>query len=321
MKTRMQIPLIFLTLVLVMMNTGNSRPAKSNPLAMDLKRIRFQIVTVEEKNAQRNIIASALVEGPPGTDFDIDLNGGQFKMKAEFLTDLEADNRLKIRAQLQTRRLYGYSERRLPLYEEDNQNQTLQLGFDEDVILMPFGRGGGDDKLKIEITPMMTDEAVYLPSGKLRPLEINMPVVSPGGLINIQARKIPHRFEVDISLLEDGRTVAESTAKLLLKEKQEVLLEPNEQASSDVLIQPLAVNLSIDDLIQTRPVDDAVINFDVNRLDRQGGKRDIIGQNWSGVAGVGKDCNYNLSTYYLPKAGKKYELRFNIKIAAGELVP
>ncbi len=321
MKIRIRISLIALTLILLMLNAGNRRPVKSNPLATELKRVRFQIVTTEENQGQRKVVSSASVEGPPGTDFDVDLNGERFKMRAEFLTDLEADNRLKIRARLHTRRLYGYSERRLPLYEEDEQRQTLQLGFDEDVILLPFGRSGGDDKLKIEITPMMTDETVYLASGKLRPLEIKMPVVSPGGLINIQARKIPHQFDVDIALVEDGRVVAESTAKLLLKEKQEVLLQPTEQAVSDTIVHPLAINLSVDDLIQARPVDDAVINFDLYRFDNPDrGRRDIIGLNWSGVLSVGADRRYNLSDYYLPGSGKKYELRFNIKIAKVELV-
>jgi hypothetical protein len=188
------------------------------------------------------------------------------------------------------------------------------------VILLPFGRGG-DDKLKIEITPIRTDEPVYLASGKLRPLEIKMPIVSPGGLINIQARKIPHHFDVDVSLIEDGRVVAESTAKLLLKEKQEVMLQPNERAGSEMIIQPIAVNLSVDDLIQARPVDDAVINFDIHRLDpNDAGKRAAIGLNWSGIARIESDISYSLSDYYLSGSGKRYELRFNVKIAKGEIV-
>ncbi len=319
MKTRIKILLMGLAALLVLMNTGIRQPAKSSSQADGMRRVRFQIVTVEEKKAQRNIISSALVEGPPGTDFDVDLNGERFKMRAKFLTDVEADNRLKMRAELQTRRLYGYSERNLPLYEEDDQQQTLLLGFDEDVILLPFGGGGGEDKLRIEITPIQTNEPVYLPSGNLRPLEIKIPVVSPGGLINIQARKVPHHFDVEIALVEDGRVVAQSTAVLQLREKQELFLHPNEQASAET--QPLAVNLSVDDLIQGRPTDDAVINFDIHRLDNPNpDKRAVVGLNWSGVVGVGTDSHYNLSNYYLAKSDRKYELRFNVKIAEGELV-
>ncbi len=316
MKTPIRVSLILLMLMLLMMNAGSGRSIQSIPLASEPKRIRFQIVTIEEKAGVRNIISSALIEGPPGTDFDIDLHGERFKMSAKFLTDLEGNNRLKLRANLQTRRLYGYSERNLPLYEEDEQSQTLQLGFDEDVILLPFGRNGGDDKLKIEITPAMTDETVYDESGKLRSLEIKMPKVSPGGIVSIQAHKIPHRFDADVVLLEDGIEIARSEANLLLREKQEVLLHPVSLNSTG---KPLLVNLRVEDFLQSGFNKNAVINFDILQL-RNGRDREIIGLNWSGVAQIGNDAVYNLSEFYLPGSGKKYELRFNIKIARGEIV-
>jgi hypothetical protein len=321
MKTPNRVSLMLLLLLLLMINSGSGRSIKSHPLANEIKRIRFEIVTIEEKAGVRNIISSALIEGPPGTDFDINLHGERFKMSANFLTDLEENHRLKLRANLQTRRLYGYSERNLPLYEEDEQSQTLQLGFDEDVILLPFGGNGGDEKLKIEITPVMTDKLAYDASGKLRALEIKMPKVSPGGLISIQAHKIPHRFDAEVVLLEDGLEVARSTAKLLLKEKQELLLQAVSQTGAETLSNPIVVNLSVEDCIRSRPNDDAVINFDIHRLDnRNGSNRQTIGRNWSGVVRVGNDLNYNLSEYYLPDSGKKYELRFIIKIAKGEIV-
>ena len=321
MKTPIRVSLILLMLILLMMNAGSGRSIKSNSPANELKRVGFQIVTLEEIGGIQNIISSAFIEGPPGTDFDIDLHGERFQMSAKFLTDLEEDNRLQLRASLQTRRLYGYSERNLPLYEEDKQRQTLRLGFDEDVILLPFGRNGGNDKLKIEIIPMMTNEPVYDDSGKLRPLEIKMPKVSSGGIVSIQAHKIPHNFDVEVLLLEDGREIARADAKLLLKVKQGLLLQPVSQTRAELFGNSIAVNLSVEDCIQARPADDAVINFDIHRLDnRNGGNRQTIGLNWSGVVRVGNDLNYNLSEYYLPDSGKKYELRFKVKIANGEIV-
>jgi hypothetical protein len=314
MKTSIRISLILLTLILLLMNSASSLSTKSP--ADQARRIRFQIATIEEKNNQRNVISYAFVEGPAGTDFDIDLNGERFKMKAEFLTDLQEDRTLKLRAKLQTRRLYGYSERNLPLYEEDEQNQTLQFGFDEDVILLPFGRNGGDEKLKIEITPVMTDEPVYDDSGKMRSLEITMPKVSPGGIVSIQAHKVPHNFDVTVVLLEDGKEIQQSAAKLLLQEKQELLLQPVSQGS--VAGKPLAVNFSVEDCLQSGTDKKVVINFDIHQLEEEG-KRETIGLNWSGVIQIGNDVDYNLSEFYLPKSGKKYELRFNIKIAKGEI--
>jgi hypothetical protein len=314
MKTSIRISLILLTLILLLMNSASSLSTK--PFASQARRIRFQIATIEEKNNQRNVISYAFVEGPAGTDFDIDLNGERFKMSAKFLTDLQEDHTLKLRAKLQTRRLYGYSERNLPLYEEDKQNQTLQFGFDEDVILLPFGGNGGDEKLKIEITPVMTDEPVYDNTGKMRSLEIKMPKISPGGLFSIQAHKIPHHFNVEAVLMEDGKAIQQSAAKLLLQEKQELLLQPVSQGGAAG--KPLAVNFSVEDYQQFGFDKNAVINFDIHQLGDDG-KRETIGLNWSGVLQIGNDVAYNVSAFYLPKSGKKYELRFNIKIAKGEI--
>jgi hypothetical protein len=313
MKTPVRISLMLLTFILLLMNSASSLSTKS--FDRQARRIRFQIATVEEKENQRNVISYALVEGPAGTDFDIDLNGERFKMRAEFLTDLQPDHKLRLRAKLQTRRLYGQSEHLLPLYEEDLQNHTLQLGFDEDVILLPFGGNGGDEKLKIEITPVMTDSPVYDASGKLRDLEINMPKVSPGGLVSIQAHKIPHRFDADVLLLENGVEIARSQANLLLREKQEVWLRPVSLNSAG---KPLVVQLSVEDLPQSGLNKNALINFDIDQLN--GSARELIAQNWSGVAQIGKEVNYNLSEVYLPKSGKTYELRFQIRIAKGEII-
>src|SRR5262249_44444865 len=162
-------------------------------------------------------------EGPPGMDFKVALHGGQYNMEAHFLTDLDGQDALKVRAKLNTRRLYGYSERELPLYEEDAQGHSLQLNFDEGIVLLPFGRKVGDDKLKIEITPLKPDEPVYLPSGKRRPLEINIIKQSPGGIISIKAFKKPHHFIAEVALLENGREVAVGTAALLLQDEQDVI--------------------------------------------------------------------------------------------------
>jgi hypothetical protein len=316
MKTSVRISLMLLSFILLLMNSASSLSTK--PLVSQARRIRFQIATIEEKDLQRNVISYAFVEGPAGTDFDIDLNGERFKMRAEFLTDLQQDQTLKLRAKLQTRRLYGYSEHLLPLYEEDKQSQTLQLGFDEDVILLPFGRNGGEEKLKIEITPVMTDEPAYDASGKLRALEIKMPKVSPGGLVSIQAHKIPHRFDADVVLLEDGLEVARANAELLLKEKQELLLQPLSQNRAAVS-KPLTVSLSVEDYLQSGVNQSTLINFDIHQLESDGA-RQVLALNWSGVGQIGSDIVYNLSEFYQPQSGKKYELRFTIKIAKGEFV-
>lgn len=315
MKPALRIALILITLGLSLVGPGSSRSARKGATAQDQKRIQFQIATIEEKEGERNIISSALIEGPPGTDFDIDVNGERFKMSAKFLTDLEANNQLRLRASLQTRRLYGYSERHLPLYEEDRQTQTLRLGFDEDVILLPFGRNGGADKLKIEITPVMTDNPVYEPSGKLRSLDIKMLKISPGGVISYQARKLPHRFEVEALLLEDGKEVARANGKLLLQEAQELLLQPSSQTAA-----ALTVNLTISDFVRSRPKDQVSIDFDLSRSERENpSQRQFLAQRWAGIGLLDSTMSYDLREAYGQEAGKNYELRFTIKLAENEL--
>ena len=306
MKMRSKLTLILFVLLSL---TGGSRlrSTNANPVVADLKRMQFQIATIREHAGERAVISSSVVEGPPGTDFDIDIQGERFKMKAKFLTDVDESRALTIRAKLQTRRLYGYSAQGLPLYEEDEQSQTLPLGLDEDIILLPFGRGG-EDRLKIEITPAMTQEPVYSPSGELRPLAINILKISQGGIVNIRASKIPHHYEAEARLLEDGREIARSAANLLFEEAHELLLQSDNQA--------IAVNLKINEYMRSRPADQIAINFDIHRIDASGGRREPVALNWAGVARLGSDISYDLSERY----AKKYELRFNIKIAKGEIV-
>jgi hypothetical protein len=282
------------------------------------ERLGFRITAVEESAGERNVISDATVEGPPGTDFNVSLQTERFKMSARFLTDLMTPDSLKVRAKLDTRRFYGYSQQNLPLYEEDRQSQTLDLGFDESVVLLPFGRGGGDSRLKIEIIPMVIEQSARLPSGKERPPEINILKSNPGGVIGVEAWKIPHRFAVEATLLEDGREVARGTADSLIEETQGLILRPTAQASPEVASNPLTVNLTINQYTRSRPLDLATIGFDVYRADAQSASLEAICLKWAGISGLGSNLTYDLSEVYLKGSGKKYELRFKINLAQGE---
>ena len=316
---RIRITILMLLLALVSTLKGDVPSLSTLSAAKSLpERIQFRITTIEENGTERNVVSDSTVEGAPGTDFDINLEGERFKMSAKFLTDLAARDSLKMRVKLDTRRLYGYSEKNLPLYEEDNQSQTLDLNFDEMVVLLPFGRGGGERRLKIEITPTLSQQSARLPSGKTRPLEINILKPSPGGVISIQAAKIPHRFSVEATLVEDGREVARSTSAFLLEEPHELILRPTEGAGAEVVNNPLAVNLEINQYTRSRPVDLATIGFDLYRTDQAGAHLEAIGLKWAGVGEIGSNLAYDLSNIYLKGSGKKYELRFKINLAQGE---
>ena len=306
----------FLFVLVVLLSLATSDRASRD----QARRIRFQIATVEERAGARDVISEALVEGPPGTDFTINLQGGQFKMNAKFMTDLVSPDRLKVRARLNTRRLYGVSERDLPLYEEDSQNEALDLGFDEAIVLLPYGRNGGD-KLKIEITPAISDQPVFLASGEQAPLAIKIFKQSPGGAISINASKIPHNFEVEALLTEDDREVARGSANFLIEEAQELMLAPTSRASSQVAANPLAIKLLIGEYARTRPSDLVGISFDLSVVDGQSGaRRETVASGWAGNATLGNELVYDISDHYLKSSGKQYRLRIRIKPARGEIL-
>lgn len=274
------------------------------------ERIRFQITAFEESTAGRKVISDATVEGPPGTDFNINLEDGRFRMSARFLTDLAHDGGLTLRARLDTRRLYGYSEAGLPLYEEDAQRHTLRVGFDEAVVLLPFGGGGDAGRLSIEITPARAGRAARAPSGDTTAPEIHLDKPSPGGAISVEASKVPHDFMVEAALLEDGREVARGSGDFLLEESREVLLK------SDGGAAPLAVNLTVERFEPDANSGRAAVRFDLLGEDpARPGARAALARNWAGVAGLGSELTYDLSQSYPGTSGKKYELRLRINLA------
>ncbi|MEN3332009.1 MAG: hypothetical protein V7641_1374 [Blastocatellia bacterium] len=302
-------------LPLLLTSDGGGHSAVRGSGKAGLKRIKFQIATVEEIGGQRHVLSTSTIEGPPGTDFHINLESRRFKMDARFLTDLLADNSLKVRAKLETRRLYGYSAKNLPLYEEDVQGQTLSLGFEEEILLLPFGRQG-DDRLSIEITPVLTGQPAYLATGEMTPPQINIDDQNLSGVINIEASKVPHAFAVEAALLEDGREVARSQSTLTLEEAREMIFEPLDPANAELAAKPLALNLTVAQFTQNCSADRMTINFDLYHLEKPGENgRAMIAANWQGVANAGADLRYDLSKYYSGLSGRKYELRLNIKPA------
>ena len=290
-----------------------------SPRAAEPQRIQFRVTTIEEGQGGRQVISDATIEGPPGTDFTITLQGERFKMNARFLTDLITAGTLKVRARLDTRRLYGFSERELPLYEEDRQSQTIELGLEEQIILLPFGRQDAAEKLKIEITPAASRQSPYLASGKPRPLEIDILKQSPNGEVSIQASKTTHNFEVEAILLEDGIEVARAVADLLIEEPRDLMLQPNDRASREATDHPLVVNLTVDEYTRGRPADSVGIRFNLHRSDAADhAQRQTLARRWAGIGMIGSELTYDLGSHYLKETGRKYELRFNLNLAKSE---
>ena len=314
---RALLPVAIVLTVVFSGDLGSLTRTQPRLVARTFERIKFRILTVEEKGSERKIISESFVEGPINTDFNINLEGDRFRMRARFLTDLIGPDRLRVRTKLDTRRLYGSSERDLPLYEEDEQTQSLELGFDEAVVLLPFGRTGGEHRLKIEIIPSISNQPSTDPSGTARPLEISILKPSPGGVVRYEAIKIPHNFVAEVALLEDGREIASGKSPLLIEERQEIDLQSH--SGLENVTAPLTVNLMVERFARSRPTDQVAFTFDVYQKNKANGSLgDAVLKNWAGVAALGPFLTYDLSGQHFVSKGRKYELRFNFKLAPGE---
>ena len=310
-----------LSLLLFIGDHHSSRStATAQPADREARRIRFDVKTFEERSGHRDLISAAIIDGPEGTDFQIKLHGSRFQMDARFLTDASGSEAMKIRAALNTRRLYGYSERELPLYEEDSQQQTLILGFDEKMVLLPFGQTDTHDQLRIEITPNVSDDSVHLSSGERRPLKIKIEKPSPGGTIQVEAWKAPHRFLMEAMLLEDGREIASSESDtVLIEQPQEIDLKRINQGGNDDGNDRFKLKLAIDRYMRSRPTDQVELGFDFYSVDPGGGGQvQRTPYHAAGVAGLGEPLVYDLSSYFQSSPAKHYELRLRVKLAPGE---
>lgn len=317
MRTRTTVPALLLAsaALLAVAAAGVSPRLRQAAWTKDGERIRFQITAVEESEAGRSVITDATVEGPAGTDFNINLQDGRFRMSARFLTDPEPGGGLRLRARLDTRRLYGHSATGLPLYEEDSQSQTLRLGFEEAVVLLPFG-GGGDARLKIEITPARAPRPARPHSVEASAPEIKIARPSPGGAISIEATKVPHDFAVDAALLEDGNEIAHGSADFLLEEARELELRRRGAQAADDEAAPLALSLAVERFEPGPGPGRATVRFDLLRPDaRLAGVRDTLARNWRGVAGLGSEMIYDLGQTYPGEPGRKYELKIRVRLA------
>ena len=310
---------IFILAVIVVLLSGNHRIV---PAGNQRKRVRFQITSVAESAAGRTVLAQTRIEGLPGTDFIINLQTGNFKMQACFVSDLLADNQLKIRARLNTRRFYGYSLANLPLYEEDEQNRTVEVGSGSRVILLPFGRDDEAETLKIETTP--TVRFVPLSDQDAGRLTIDFDEQLPSGEMTVEAVNTPHKFTVEAILSADGKTIARSAPVACpLEEETEIALPMTSEAVAKDLGSLWKAKLIVNKFIRSRPTDLVGINFDFYRAGEttddgaKNGNQMII-NGGAGIGLLGGEMSYPLKSTMLPDDAN-YELKFIVRPAPDNL--
>lgn len=225
---------------------------------------RFQIVAVEENSSERKILSQTTIEGLAGTDFNVNLLTANYKLHAAFISDFVSDDKLKIKSKFDTRRFYGYSPANLPLYEEDLQNQTLLLGFDESIVLLPFGQGNSENEtLKIEITPTLLSDVSKESTDALK---INIDKPLPSGEITVEAFTNPHRFKVEATLLADGREIARGISEVSFDEEQEISLLQHADAKN--LPANFTAKFTVNKYTRNRPRDFVGIGYRIFQTQR-----------------------------------------------------
>ncbi|MDH3530053.1 MAG: hypothetical protein OEQ28_10840 [Acidobacteriota bacterium] len=282
--------ILFLIILLGLFENGNVVSA-----AGETERIKFNLTVISESPLPE-MLSKTTIDGPAGTDFDVDLNTEGFDMKSRFVTDINANDELFVRVNLETRRYFGESPNGLPLFEEDTQNDTLVVGLNEVVVLLPFGRNGGGKTLKIQITPERYSVAADRPdAGQLK---IDFPERLSSGEIAIRARKVPHRYQIESKILFEGKEIARGNGFGFIEEFTKVPLRLSESAPESIRGREFIANVAVEGFTTNRPMDLVSISFGIT--DASGTK--IVGG--KGINGLGREFRYGLEE----ELGKGFEL-------------
>ena len=315
MRNRAFISLLTGLVAMTSVGPASLRPKASGTGKPGTTRIVFQVAAIEQTGGDAKVISHSTIGGPPGTDFSVSMQGKSVKMEADFLTDPVLDGQIRLRAKVKVERLYGYSDNKLPIYEEAKLSDDLSMTFDEAARLYPFGQNATDN-LWIEITPVRTADPVWDGEGKAMPLTIKPDTITAENPISLRAKKQPHNFIVQATLLEDGVAVASSSAACLLQDPVKFQVTPLTGASS---MAPMTVDLNVEEYARDRPADDVTIIFNLYR-----GVPDPravpMASGWEGVGRMGSSLTYDISDVYSGGSGHKMLLDFKIDLAPGEMV-
>ncbi|MEW6729921.1 MAG: hypothetical protein AB1489_01165 [Acidobacteriota bacterium] len=306
--------IVLLLFILPLFLSFQDRVHPASAPSLNLQRIQFNVRAVEENGGHRQVLSETLIEGPAGSDFDIKLQDSRFTLAAAFITDLIDTNLLQIRTQIATKRFIGYSQRKLPIYEEDQQQHKFLVGLDEAVELLPFGRSEEGNLLKIEIDPLIH----ILPkqtTDKPEPLKIDIVKSPQYGFIKVNAHKIPHRFVVDAKLLVNNVAIAHGSSNCLFQQPQEIQLTPIPLTTAPAAYFPLMLSINVDSYTRSCPSDAFSINFDLYQTDQINRVRQtLLAQNWAGAGNFGETLIYNLSEV-IPGINNKCELVLTLRLA------
>ncbi len=298
MTIRRALPAVLLLLAAIC--SSPLAPASAEDAAL---RVSFRIRTLVGPAGAQTTASDATVDGPAGTDVTLDSRAGRFTMVAKLKTDLVAGGRVRVVADVTTRRAAGTSERGLPLFEEDVQRRTVELATDgsESLVVLPFGRNPGGEELAIDIAPALSNTPARTPAGEPAPLQIRIDAIGPDGWLRVNAEKIPHGFDVEATLERDGREIARGAARCELGEPGTVPI-----ATPDSTLA--ALRLTVSEFERLCPNGSTGFAFDVV----EPGSGAPIALAWSGVAAAGAPTTYDLGQIAGKIPGDPTTLRLRI---------
>jgi hypothetical protein len=258
--------------------------------------VAFRVRTLVGPDGARYALSDATVDGPPGTDVTLESRAGSFTMHTTLKTDLLPDGRVRVVAKVTTRRDAGTSERRLPLFEEDVRDATVELATDgsESLVVLPFGRNPGGDELAVDVEPRRSTRPAT------EPLAIRIDDPGADGWMRIDARTVPHQYSVEASLERDGTVVASGSGTCELDEPGAIaLVAPDGSRAA-------AMRLTVEDYEPACPSSRVGVEFNLD------GPNAPVARGWSGRTTSDRPLVYPLGPPAASVPGNPTALRIRV---------
>jgi hypothetical protein len=175
-------------------------------------RVTYHLRVVERAGPDTQLLATAVVSGPPETNLRLSLHSEQAELQG-LLGLLPEPDTVNLAALLFTRRPAGRSRRGLPLWEEDSYRRWARVPWGGTARLYPFGaeRPGQARALWVEITV-----AREFAAGETRASE-EVTIVEGAVAFDAQAVVPPRRVMVRLALVR-GDTASSTHALDLVPE-------------------------------------------------------------------------------------------------------
>ena len=159
-------------------------------------RVTYSLRVVQRAGSSPQLLATAVVSGPPETALRLSLQTGPVEVEALLGTLPEPDT-VNLVGMFFTRRAAGRSRRGLPLLEEDSYRRWARVPWGGTARLYPFGVGGPNRRSTTWVEVTVSREFA---AGQTRPSE-QLTVVDSAVTFNAQAVVPPRRVLVRLALV------------------------------------------------------------------------------------------------------------------------